>query len=79
MKIVNKRKFVARILEVTVLVGTIILTPIAIKYTTEIRGYGAYGGEYLIPVLGIAIAMIIETIYEESKNIKRGEKHEKIK
>lgn len=71
MKIINKEKFITRILELIVIIATIILTPMAIKYATIIRGYKAFGGEYFIPVLGLAIIMIIETIYEEIKISKR--------
>lgn len=71
MKIVNKRKFATRIIETIVIIGTFILTPMAIKYATLKRGYEAYGGEYLIPILGLAIIMIIETVYEETKTSER--------
>ena len=72
MKIkVNKKKLIVRILELLVIIATIILTPIAIKYATAVRGYEAVGGEYLIPMLGLVIILIIETIYEESE--KRNE------
>ena len=70
MRIINKKKFIVRILELLVLIATIILTPLAIKYATAIRGYEAVGGEYLIPILGLIIVMIIETIYEESEDKK---------
>lgn len=68
---INKKKFIVRILELVVILATIILTPIAIKYATAVRGYEAVGGEYLIPMLGLVIILIIETIYEESE--KRNE------
>ncbi len=71
MKIINNKKFIIRILELLVIIATIILTPIAIKYATAVRGYEAVGGEYLIPMLGLVIILIIETIYEESE--KRNE------
>ncbi|MEI3355716.1 MAG: hypothetical protein V8R81_01285 [Clostridia bacterium] len=77
MKIVNKKKFIVRILEVAVLIGTFILTPIAINYANSLRGYKAFGGEYLIPVLGLTMIMIIETIFEENQKPKRGGKHAK--
>lgn len=64
---INKKKFIVRILELIVLIATIILTPIAIKYATAVRGYEAVGGEYLIPLLGLVIIMTIETVYEESE------------
>lgn len=71
MKIKNKKKFIVRILEIIVLLATIVLTPMAIKYATILRGYEAVGGEYLIPILGLIIVMIIETIYEESEDKKK--------
>lgn len=71
MKIVNRKKFITRILEILVIIGTIILTPLAINYANQLRGYEAFGGEYLIPMLGLVIILIIETIYEESE--KRNE------
>ena len=71
MKIKNKTKFVARILEMLVIILTIILTPMAINYSTVLRGHTAYGGEYLIPILGLLIILVIETIYEENQERKR--------
>ena len=64
---INKKKLIIRILELIVIIATIITTPIAIKYATLVRGYEAVGGEYLIPMLGLVIILIIETIYEESE------------
>lgn len=75
MKIVNKKKFLVRILEIAVIIGTIILTILAINYANKIRGHIAYGGEYLIPIGGLLIILVIETIYEESENKKRGGKN----
>lgn len=77
MKIVNKKKFIVRILEIAVIIGTFILTLMAINYANSLRSYKAFGGEYLIPVLGLTIIMIIETIFEESQKPKRGGKHVK--
>lgn len=68
---INKAKFICKILELLVIIATIILTPVAIKYATAIRGYEAVGGEYLIPILGLLIVMIIETIYEEIENRRK--------
>ena len=69
---INRKKFIVRILELLVIIATIILTPIAIKYATVARGYEAVGWKYFIPLLGLVIIMIIETIYEESKTKKKG-------
>lgn len=74
MKICNRKKFIVRISEIIVIIATIILTPIAIKYATAVRGYEAVGGEYLIPIVGLVIILIIETIYEESEEKKKNEK-----
>ena len=66
MKIVNKKKFIIRIIELLVIIATIILTIKAVQYATIIRGDKGYGGEYLIPIIGLIIVMIIEAVYEES-------------
>lgn len=75
MKIVNKKKFLVRILEIVVFIGTIILTILAINYANKVKGHIAYGGEYLIPIGGLLIILVIETIYEESESKKRGGKN----
>ncbi len=67
MKIVNKKKFVIRIIEFLIIAVTIILTVKSIAYANFIRGYKAFGGEYLIPILGILAVLVIETVYEESE------------
>lgn len=74
MKIVNKTKFKARIMEVIIILATLILTPKAIAYANAWRNTKAFGGEYLIPVLGMLAIMVIETILEErevKKNARR--------
>lgn len=76
MKIVDKKKFITRILDLIVIIGTIILTPKAIVYATLERGYKGYGGEYLLPIIGLIIVLVIESIYEENKQ-RRGGKHAK--
>ena len=65
MKIVNKKKFIARITELIILLVTIIITPKAISYANAWRGYKAFGGEYLVPVLALIAILVIETILEE--------------
>lgn len=65
MKIVNKKKFIARITELIILLATIALTPKAISYANAWRGYKGFGGEYLIPVLGLLLILIIENILQE--------------
>jgi len=72
MKIINKKKFLIRILELIVIIATIILTILAIHYATKIRGHKAYGGEYLI--LGGILVTIIEDAYQDSEKDKKGKK-----
>lgn len=67
MRIQNRKKFVARISELIILLVTIIITPMAINYANTLRTHKAFGGEYLVPVLGLLVIMIIETIYQERK------------
>lgn len=56
--------FIARLLEITTIILTIVLTIKSIKYATEIRGYNAVGGEYLIPIFGLMILYVIESVIE---------------
>ena len=63
MKKFNKKKFIVRIIELLVIIATIILTILSINYANKLRGYQAYGGEYLIPVLGLLVVLVIETSY----------------
>lgn len=75
----NKKKFIIRTIETLVIQITIILTPIAIIYANKVRGHIAYGGEWLVPIFGLILILIIETIYDESEEKKRSRKHEKTK
>ena len=77
MKVVNKKKFIVRIIQVLVILVAIILTPISIKYANAIRGYKAVGGEFLLPILALVIILIIETIYEESESKMNNEENRK--
>ena len=70
MKITNKKKFIVRILELITIIATIILTIVSIKYANRIRGYKAYGGEYLIPIIGLVSILVLEAILEESEENK---------
>lgn len=70
MRIINKKKFIVRIIELLVIIATIILTVKSIAYATAIRGYKGYGGEYLIPILGLIIILVLEVILEESEEKK---------
>ena len=74
MKFQNKKKFVARISELIVFIATLILTPLAINYASTLRGHKAFGGEYLVPIFGLLIILVIETIYEEAENKNGGKK-----
>ena len=79
MKIKNKKKLKVRIIELIILIVTIILTIFSIKYAIKVRGYIGFGGEYLIPILGVIAILIIEDIYEneENKKEKGKDKNEK--
>ena len=50
MIIKNKRKFIARIIELLIIIATIILTALSINYANRIRGHQSIGGEYLVPL-----------------------------
>lgn len=63
---------VGKIIYLLIIFISIIITPFIVKYvTTHIRGYRAYGGEYLIPIFGWIIATIF---YEVFKRIYNSEK-----
>lgn len=79
MKRINKKKFIIRIIELLVIIATIILTILSIKYATKIRGHQAFGGEYLVPVLGLIIILVLESILEESEEKKGNRKNGKRK
>ena len=68
MKITNKKKFIVRILEHITIIATIILTIVSIKYANRIRGYKAFGGEYLVPVFGLIIVLVLESFLDEDQN-----------
>ena len=65
MKITNKKKFIVRILELITIIATIILTIVSIKYANRIRGYKAFVGEYLVPVFGLIIVLVLESFLDE--------------
>lgn len=79
MRIINKKKFIVRILEILIIIASIILTILSIKYATKIRGHQAFGGEYLVPVLGLIIILVLESILEESEEKKGNRKNGKRK
>ncbi len=66
MKIINMKKFITRILDLVIIIATVVLTPMAINYANAWRGYKGFGGEYLLPILGLLAILVIETIYEEN-------------
>lgn len=68
MKITNKKKFIVRILELITIIATIILAIVSIKYANRIRGYKAFGGEYLVPVFGLIIVLVLESFLDEDQN-----------
>lgn len=59
-----------RIIEALIIIIPILLTPLLIDYVTEIRGYVAYGGEYLLPFLGVLIVCFIETAIDIYRCLK---------
>ncbi len=77
---INKKKLIVRIIELIIIIATIIVTPLAIKYATAVRGYDAIGGEYLIPIMSLLAILVIEDIYQASEEKKEKEnKNGKIK
>ena len=77
---INKKKLIVRIIELIIIIATIIVTPLAIKYATAVRGYDAIGGEYLIPIISLLAIIVIEDIYQASEEKKEKEnKNGKIK
>lgn len=77
MRISDKKKFAIRIIEILIIIATIIFTILAINYANKVRGYEAYGGEYLIPIIGLLIVSIIEDAYQESEKKRKKAKHGK--
>lgn len=67
MKVINRKKFIVRIIEIVIVIATIVLTLVSINYANKIRGHIAYGGEYLIPVFGLLLILVLETNLEERK------------
>jgi len=68
MRIINKTKFIARLIELIIIIITPIVTYKAIVYANTLRGYQAYGGECLLPILALLFIMVIETLLEDKKN-----------
>ncbi len=75
MRIVSRKKIIIRIIEAFVIIATIILTILAIKYATAVRGYKAFGGEYLISIINLMMIFILEEYLEsEEKNDKKSKR-----
>lgn len=55
-----KKRILKRLIESSVVVGTIKLTQLAIISAQEFRGTKQYGGEWLIPIIGLFILIMIE-------------------
>ncbi len=66
MKVFDKKKFIVRIIELLVIIATILLTVKAITYASVLRGYKAYGGEYLIPILGVMTISVLESVLNDN-------------
>lgn len=58
----SKRTIIIRAIEILIIVGTIILTYLAINKAAVERGYAAYGGEYSLPILGVILIVIIDKL-----------------
>ena len=67
----------AKIVYLLIIIFSVIITPHAIEYATNIRGYKAYGGEYLIPILGWIIATVFYEICKEINHRKKLESRRK--
>lgn len=55
-----KKRILKRLIEAGVFVTTIKLTQIAIVYADNFRGEKQYGSEYLIPIIGLFILLLME-------------------
>ena len=62
---INWKKFILRNMEIIAVVISVIATIKAIPYAESLRGYHAYGGEYLIPLFGLLTVLVNESILEE--------------
>ncbi len=56
-----------RIIEILIMIVAIRLTPVAIEYANSVRCYKAYGSEYLLPLFGLILILLIESIVEFKK------------
>lgn len=55
-----KKRILKRLIESGVVIGTIKLTQLAIISAQEFRGSKQYGGEWLIPIIGLFILLLME-------------------
>lgn len=77
IRIIDKTKFIVRIIELIVVIVTIVLTVVSIKYANTMRDSKGYGGECLIPLIGFTIVLVVDdtyTEYEKQKKNKKGKK-----
>lgn len=68
----------AKVVYLFIILSSIVATPYVVEYATKIRGYKAYGGEYLTPCFGWIIATIFYEICKEinyKKKIKTRSKN----
>lgn len=61
------KKIILRIVEILIIIATIVITIKSIQYANATRGYKAYGGEYLIPFLGLFALLGIEEYLGKEK------------
>ena len=71
IKIKNKTKFIGRILEILIIIATIFITILSIKYANRMRGYNSVGGEYLIPIIPLIVILLIEEKIEKSEERRK--------
>lgn len=55
-----KKRIIKRLIESGVVIGTIKLTQLAIISAQEFRGSKQYGVEWLIPIIGLFILLLME-------------------
>ena len=65
LKITDMKKFKIRIVEILIIIATIILTALSVKLAFIERGYKAIGGEWLVPLTGAVVILILEDQLKE--------------
>lgn len=61
-----------RLLEIAIMIISVMIAPKVINYAKELRGYEAFGSEYLTPLLGLLSVFIIETVIDIKNELKKG-------